>query len=200
VIHATEIVRNEKVVAQYGEGLNEGQNLPVDYYVARWYAAYTNANHEKRVAQQLQLREVQHFLPTYSSMRRWKDRRVTLQLPLFPGYVFVRMALRDRLRILQVPGLAYLVGFDGSPAALQDSEIESLREKLAEGARFEPHPYLRIGRRARVVRGPFQGMTGILSRRKNGARLVLSLDLISRSIALEIDPADLEPIGLTGMQ
>src|SRR5215469_17978008 len=84
----------------------------------QWYAAYTSANHEKRVAQQLTWRSVEHFLPVYESVRRWKDRRVPLQLPLFPGYVFVRLALRDRLRVLAVPGVARVVGFDGRPTVV----------------------------------------------------------------------------------
>src|SRR6266852_6040144 len=92
-----------------------------------WYAAYTVANHEKRVAEQLGLRSVEHFVPLYESVRRWKDRKVRLQLPLFPGYVFVRLALRDRLRVLQVPGVARLVGFNGQPAVLPDKEIEALQ-------------------------------------------------------------------------
>ena len=96
----------------------------------QWYAAYTSANHEKRVAKQLVVRDVEHFLPVYESMRRWKDRRVTLQMPLFPGYVFVRMVLRDRLRVQQVPGVAHFVGFDGSPAAIPDEEIDALRAAL----------------------------------------------------------------------
>src|SRR5437016_7105380 len=91
--------------------------LPAEYDVAQWYAAYTSANHEKRVSEQLGMREVEHFLPLYPSVRQWKDRRVKLDMPLFPGYVFVRMALRDRLQVLQVPGVARLVGFDGTPAA-----------------------------------------------------------------------------------
>ena len=97
---------------------------------ARWYAAYTCANHEKRVSEQLGVREVEHFLPLYSSVRRWKDRRVMLDLPLFPGYVFVRMAMRDRLQVQTVPGVARLVGFDGTPAALPDEEIGALRTSL----------------------------------------------------------------------
>ena len=97
---------------------------------ARWYAAYTCANHEKRVSEQLGVREVEHFLPLYSSVRRWKDRRVMLDLPLFPGYVFVRMAMRNRLQVQTVPGVARLVGFDGTPAALPDEEIDALRTSL----------------------------------------------------------------------
>ena len=115
------------------------------YCEPRWYAAYTCANHEKRVAEQLCVREVEHFFPVYSSVRRWKDRRVMLDLPLFPGYVFVRMAIRDRLRVQTVPGVARLVGFNGTPAALPDEEIEGLRTAFGGTARGGPHPYLISG-------------------------------------------------------
>jgi len=168
--------------------------LPVLFTEPHWFAAYTSANHEKRVALQLSVRSVEHFLPVYSSVRRWKDRRVTLDLPLFPGYVFVRLALRDRLRVLQIPGLAYLVAFDGTPSPLPDSEIDSLRSSLAGGIRVQPHPYLTIGRRIAVKSGPMAGFHGILVRRKGLSRLVVSLDLIQRSMAVEIDEADLEPL------
>ncbi len=151
--------------------INDGSSvelldLPLDYIKPRWYAAYTSANHEKRVAEQLGVRAVEHFLPTYSSVRRWKDRRVTLELPLFPGYVFVRMALRDHLRVVQVPGVARLVGFGGKPAALPG---------------------------VRVKDGPLAGLKGILLRWKGNWRVVVSLELIQRSMSVEIGASNLEP-------
>jgi transcription antitermination factor NusG len=156
-----------------------------------WYAAYTSANHEKRVAEQLGVRSVEHFLPLYESLRRWKDRKMRLQLPLFPGYVFVRLALRDRLRVLQIPGLANLVAFNGTPAAVPQDEIEALRTSLASGVRAEPYPYLTAGRRVRIKYGPLTGMEGILLRRKGSLRLVISIELIKRSVAVDLDLADL---------
>jgi len=165
--------------------------LPTRYCEARWYAAYTSANHEKRVSEQLGVREVEHFLPLYASLRRWKDRRVKLELPLFPGYVFVRTALRNRLQVLQVPGVVRLVGFDGAPTALPEDEIETLRTSLRDGLRAKPHPYLTVGRRVRVQAGPLAGLTGILLRRKSGARFVVSVDLIQRSVAVELSEAAL---------
>ncbi len=155
-----------------------------EYCEAAWYAAYTSANHEKRVAEQLGVRAVEHFLPTYSSVRRWKDRQVTLQLPLFPGC----------LRVQQVPGVARLVGFDGTPAALPEEEIEALRTGLVSGVRAEPHPYMTAGRRVRITAGPLAGNEGILVRRKGNLRVVLSIDLIQRSILVQIDAASLEPV------
>jgi transcription antitermination factor NusG len=127
-------------------------------------------------------------------LRRWKDRRVKLELPLFPGYVFVRLALCDQLRLLQVPGVARLVGFNGAPAALPTEEIEALKKGLACGVRAEPHPFLTVGRRVRMRSGPFEGRQGILLRRRGNLRLVLSLDLIMRSVVIDVDAVDVEPV------
>jgi len=168
--------------------------LPACCLKQHWYAAYTCANHEKRVAQQLIERQVEHFLPLYRSVRRWSDRRMQIDLPLFPGYVFVRLALRDRVRVLQIPSVVRLVGFGGLPTALPDQEMEAMRNGLLRQLRLEPHPYLTIGRRVRLTSGPLMGLEGILVRRKGLLRLILSLDLIQRSIAVEVDSADVEPI------
>jgi transcription antitermination factor NusG len=168
--------------------------LLADYIRPRWYAAQTCARHERRVLEQLNRRTVEAYLPLYGSTRNWKDRRVHLELPLFPGYVFVHVALRDRLQILQTPSVVRLVGFGGHAAALPDQEIESLRLGLAREMRIEPHPYLKLGHRVRVRTGPLHGLEGILVRKKNGSRLVISLDLIMRSVAVEIDVAELEPV------
>lgn len=165
-------------------------DFPVEHE-ERWYVANTSANHEKRVAEQLAARSVEHFLPTYSSVRRWKDRSVKLQLPLFPGYVFVRLALRERLNVLNVRGVATLVSFCGIPACLPDPEIEALRASLARGVAAEPHPYLVAGKKVCLLSGPLAGLTGILVRRKNGARFVVSVNLIQRSVAVELNEADL---------
>src|SRR5208337_1007504 len=167
--------------------------LAFGYSEPRWYAAYTSANHEKRIAMQFGQRSLEHFLPLYDSVRRWKDRRVQLQLPLFPGYVFVHFALRDRLQVLQTPGVVKLVSFNGLPAPLPDAEIEALRASLESGLRGEPHPYLQAGRRATVKSGPLQGLEGIILRRKNRTRFILSFDLIMRSVAVELDETDLTP-------
>lgn len=161
---------------------------------ARWYAAYTCANHEKTVAAQLQARSIEYLLPLYSSMRRWKDRRVLVEFPLFPGYVFVRHALCDRLRVLQIPSLVRLVGFGGQPYALAEEEIAFLRGSVSGTTGFAPHPYLRVGSRVRIVRGPLCGAAGILLRRKNEWRVVLSIDVIACSASVEVDFADIERI------
>ena len=166
---------------------------PAEAERQRWYAAYTCVRHEKRVAEQLQEGSVQCFLPVYHSVRRWKDRRKELDLPLFPGYVFVRIELRDRLRVLQLPGVVRFVSFGGQPAPLCDSDIEALSNGLTTGILAEPHPYLKIGRRVRVHSGPMAGLEGILIRKNDRFRLELSIDLIMRSICVEVDEADVEP-------
>ncbi len=159
---------------------------------SHWYALYTCSRHEKRVAMQIERRQVDCFLPLYRSVRRWKDRRKELELALFPGYVFVYMPLSTKLKVLEVPGAVRLVSVNGKPAALPAAEIESLRNRLTENAKVEPHPYLRAGRRVRVRCGAFQGLEGVIVRRKDSCRLIFSIDLIHRSLAIEVDEADLD--------
>jgi transcription antitermination factor NusG len=178
----------------------EADRLPFDctqsmgYLQPRWYAAYTCANHEKRVCEQLTQRRLASFLPVYESVRRWGDRRMRLQLPLFPGYVFVRIPLVDRLHVLQVPGVVRLVGFNGCPSPLPEEEIEGLKAGLAAGVVAEPHPFLTVGRRVRIMGGPLEGRQGILLRRKGSLRVVLSIELIMRSVVVEVDESNVEPI------
>jgi transcription antitermination factor NusG len=163
----------------------------------KWHAVYTSANHEKRVREQLEQRSVESFLPMYESVRRWKDRRTRLNLPLFPGYVFVRMPSRDRLKVLQVPGVAHLVGFGGQLTPVPEEDIQAIRACLAGPNRAQPHHYLKSGQQVRVLNGPLAGLTGIVVREKKQARFVISFDLLQRSVAVEIDAADLGPDGST---
>jgi transcription antitermination factor NusG len=165
-----------------------------EYIEPHWYAVSTCSRHEMKVAEQLARRSVEYFLPLYRSVRRWKDRRVQLLLPLLPGYVFVRLALRDRLQVLQVPGVAKLIGFNGAPTPLPQEEIEALRKGLASDVRAVPHPYLTLGRHIRVNAGPLAGLHGILVKRKNMARIVVSVELIQRAMAVEVDEADVEVV------
>ncbi|MFB3916885.1 MAG: transcription termination/antitermination protein NusG [Terriglobales bacterium] len=172
----------------------EGQTLypePLEYREPHWYAVYTFPRHEKTVQEQLLLRSVPSYLPLYESRSRWKDRMVRLQLPLFPGYVFVRIPLRQRLRVLEIPGVVRLVGFNGHPAVLQDDEIESLQRSLAV-RNAVPFPYLATGKRVHIKSGPLQGLQGVVVRRKGKLRIVVSVDSILRSISLEIEAADLQ--------
>lgn len=155
-----------------------------------WHAAYTSSRHEKTVAEHLRQREVECFLPLYETIRRWNNGRHRVQLPLFPGYVFVHMGTRDKLRVLQVPGLVQLVTFQGAPAALPDSEIQSLRGALATGVLAQPHRYLSVGSKVEICRGPLQGLRGILLRHQGQFRVVLSVEMIMRSIVVEVEASD----------
>jgi transcription antitermination factor NusG len=173
----------------------QSQGVPATSGDARyWYAVYTCANRERRVAEQFVARGIEHFLPLYESVRKWQDRRVRLKLPLFPGYVFVSLALRNRLAVLQVPGVAHLVGFDGRPAAVPEVDVMRVREFLSRGFRAEPCRLLKAGRRVRVKAGPLAGMEGIVARRKNGNRLVISFALIQQAIAVEVSGEELEAL------
>jgi len=176
-------------MAQINSADSSAQHSP-----SQWYALYTCARHEKRVAEQIERRRMSCYLPLYRSVRRWKDRRKELELALFPGYVFVHMSLANKVKVLEVPGAVRLVSFNGQPAALPAEEIEMLRTRLASNSKVEPHPFLRAGRKVRVHSGPFQGLEGVVVRRKDRCRLIFSIDLIQRSLAIEVDEADLEAV------
>jgi transcription antitermination factor NusG len=161
----------------------------------RWFAVHTRSRHEKSASEQLRCREVETFLPLYQSTRRWRNGDHDVQLPLFPGYTFVRIALKDRLQVLKVPSVVRLVGFNGTPVPLEDQEVEGLRSALASGVNAAPHPYLTVGRRVRITAGPLNGHEGILVRRKGALRVVLSIDLIQRSVLVDLGAYELEPAG-----
>ena len=159
-----------------------------------WYAVRTRSNHEKRVAERMGHRNIEHLLPLYTSRRQWKDRKVSLSMPLFPGYLFARLRVRERLRVLEVPGVAGLVGIGSQPAPLSDDEIRAVQGCMNPKSGLVPHPYLRVGNRARVRSGPFQGIEGIVVRTDSETRLVISFSLIQSSVTLEIDQIELEPV------
>jgi transcription antitermination factor NusG len=185
----TEGIIMELVTA--GQGAAQSK-LPEECLEEKWYAVYTWARHEKCVAAQMGQRRIRGFLPLYRSVHRWKDRRKEVELALFPSYVFVRLALRDRVRVLEIPGVVSIVSSRGKPIPLADREIESLQRGVDSCVSMEPHPFLQVGRRVRVRCGPFVGMEGILVRRKEGFRLVASIELLMRAVAIEIDEADVE--------
>jgi len=166
--------------------------LPIEPEGANWYALYTAPRHEKSVADQINRCGISCFLPLYRSIRRWKDRRKELAMVLFPGYVFVHVAPQDRLQVLQLPGAVRIITFNGHPIALPEQEIELLRGRLSSTHLMEPHPYLRVGRRIRVRSGSLQGLEGIIVRKKDRCRLVFSIDLIMRSVAVEVDEDEVE--------
>lgn len=174
----------------------EGNNLTGDvYFQPRWYAAYTRSRHEKAVSEMAERKSIETFLPLYEVVRRWKNGDHRVQFPLFPGYAFVRIALRDRQEVLKVPGVVCLVGFNGTPVALPDEEVETMRRALSHGLKAMPHPYLTVGQGVRVTAGPLVGLQGILVRRKGAFRLIVSVDLIQRSVLVDLDANVLDPIG-----
>ena len=162
--------------------------------VEHWYAVSVRPRYERLVSRHLEQRGVNYLLPIYRSMRRWKDRRKELEMALFPGYVFVNIDARDRLGVLMVPGALRFVTFQGQLAAVADSDIRALESSMSAGLGAKPHPYLRQGRRVQVKRGPLAGVEGIVIRRKERFRLVLSIDLIMRSVVVEVDESDVEPL------
>ena len=162
----------------------------------RWYAVYTKSRHEKRIKEQLDGRSIESFLPLYQAVHRWKDRRVAVSLPVFPGYVFVRISLPEhRLPVAALPGVVNLVGRPGCPTPIADQEIEALRICSAHRRRMVPHPYLMAGGRVRVRNGPLADMEGILIRQKGKSRLILSVNLIARAVAVEVDAGDVTSVG-----
>jgi transcription antitermination factor NusG len=169
-----------------------------------WYALYTRHQHEKTVAEILAYKGFETLLPLYKVMRRWRDRTKLLSLPLFPCYVFLNGGLERRLDIMTTPGIHALVSNAGQPAAIPAAEIDSIRRAVESGSRIEPHPMLRCGDWVRVKCGPLEGIQGILVRKKNLCRLVLSVEMLGKAAAVEVDGLLVErvngkPPGLCGM-
>lgn len=155
-----------------------------------WCAVYTRHQHEKSVSETLEAKGFEVFLPLYESTRRWKDRRKVLSLPLFPCYVFVRGAIERRLPVLTTPGVYMIISHGEKVATVPEGEIEAIRRTLEGHFKVEPHPFLRCGERVRVVRGSLSGVEGVLTRKKNLFRLVISVEMLAQSVAVEIDAMD----------
>jgi transcription antitermination factor NusG len=160
----------------------------------RWYAVFTLPQNEKSAARQLQLREIEAFLPTYESLRVWKNRqRVRLELPLFPSYLFVRICRSQRSRVLAAPGVLRIVGNHRDPIPVPEATIDFLRSGLFAKS-IEPYSELVVGERVRIRSGPLQGLEGVLVRKNNNLRFVLTIDLINRHASVEIGAENLEPV------
>ncbi len=162
-----------------------------------WYALYVQVNHEKKVAEQLRKKNIDHFLPLLNTWSKRRDRRVRLQVPLFPGYVFVHAVLDNtvHVEILKIPGSVYIVRSSEGPATIPEYQVESLRTVLENADSLTLHPYLSQGDWVEVVRGPFAGCTGILQRinPKKGT-LVISIDVIRRAASVQLAIEDVVPI------
>jgi transcription antitermination factor NusG len=170
------------------------ENETASSAVQPWWALYTRHQHEKTVADMLSAKGFDVFLPLYESLRRWKDRRKVLSLPLFPGYVFVRGSYERRIDVVSTPGVFTILSRGDRFATIPEQEIDGVRKTVEGRLRVEPHPFLKCGERVRVIRGTLQGVEGILTRKKNMFRLVLSVEMLAQSVVVEIDASDVEPV------
>jgi transcription antitermination factor NusG len=188
-------VGNEHIPGELDAGMSASVALVSSAMESpKWFAVYTTPRHEKAVARHFDFRAIESFLPLYTEMHRWKNGcRVNVEQPLFPGYIFARIGRRDSTQVLSVPGVLLIVGSGRESLALPDLEIEALRSGL-HLRKFEPHPYLVVGEKARIKSGSLAGMVGILARKKNSLRVVLTLELIMRSVAVEVDADELERV------
>lgn len=158
-----------------------------------WYAACTQPRHEKTVEKFLRIREVETYLPLHRKIRSWNGRKAQIEVPLFAGYVFVRLPLDQRGKVFEHPSVHSFVSFNGRPASMPDEEIAALRNSLAARS-AEPCPFLVAGKRIRISNGPLQGLEGTILRRKGKLRMIVSVDFLQRSIAVDLEPADLQAI------
>jgi transcription antitermination factor NusG len=159
-----------------------------------WYALRVKPRFERAVFQNLAAKGFRSFLPLYKERRRWSDRVKLVELPLFPGYVFCSLDIHRRLPVLQTPGVLHFVSFDGEPAPVEQREIEALQTAVSSGAPLSPWPYLREGQQVIVARGPMRGLTGILLKVRDEFRLIISVTLLMRSVAVEIDREAVRPL------
>jgi transcription termination/antitermination protein NusG len=152
-----------------------------------WFAVVTKPRHEKTVSAAFRAKGIPEFLPQYRSRRRWTDRTTTIELPLFPGYLFCRFDGAQSLAVRQTPGVVAVVGFAGKPEPIPEDEISAIRTTTESGRPFQPWPYPVAGDRVRIERGPLAGVSGIVLREKGEVRIVVSVELLQRSVAVEIE-------------
>ena len=159
-----------------------------------WYAVYTRHHHEKCVAGNVSGKGIETFLPLYNVRSLWADRVKTIQKPLFPCYLFVRMALEGRLAVLQTAGVHFLVGTSDGPVPIPDHEIDAIQRAMMGRLRLEPCPFINVGDRVRITHGALEDIEGILIRKKSGYRVVLSIEMLQKSVAVEIPDCYIEPV------
>jgi transcriptional antiterminator NusG len=157
--------------------------------VRSWFALQTRPRYERKVHSELQEKGVQAFLPLHSEIHQWTDRKRTVEMPLFPGYIFVRVtsSVDDRVRVLRTNGVINFVGARNIGVAIPDSEIDSVQSVVKSGLPFNPHPHLEIGQRVYVRGGCLDGVQGVLTAVNGDRGLVISVNLIHRSIAMRIE-------------
>ncbi len=154
---------------------------------AEWHALTVKPRHEKVVARNLRSNGLEEFSPAYRTRRRWCDRIKEIETPLFPGYVFCHFSFEQRMLVLNTPSVASVVGFGKNPAPVGDQEIAAIRAVLASGLPAQPWPYLRAGQRVRIEQGCLEGVVGILLREKDLYRVLVNVEILQRSVAVEID-------------
>lgn len=161
-----------------------------------WFAVHTRSKCEKKVAVQLCEKQINCFLPTVKEVHHWSDRRKVIDQPLFPGYVFVRIPAEDeaRISVLRTNGVAGFVGIQGQAIPIPDSEIENIQLLLSSRVPFEPYPFLRVGQKVRIRGGCLDGVEGILIAKNSDRSVVISVNLIQRSLAVRVSGFDLEPV------
>jgi len=159
-----------------------------------WWAVYTRHQHERTVAGNLSENGIETFLPTYQVVRQWKDRKKHLSLPLFPCYLFVRAASDRRTQVLSAPGVYCIVSAAGHPAPVPAIQIEAIQRAVGSSLPVEPHPFLHCGDWVRIKAGPLANVEGILLRKKGSCRLILSAELLQKSLAVEVDAFNVEPL------
>ncbi len=162
-----------------------------------WGVLQVVANHEKRVARQLFVRSLEHYLPLYTERSRWTDRTVVLERPLFPGYVFVRYSPETRISVLSAPGVLKLLG-DSKTGMVNSAEVDRIREALASGYALKPHPGISVGTRVRVCRGIFQSVEGVVTELRRDCNVVIALSAVQQYFSLQVDLRDIEVLPKTG--
>lgn len=160
-----------------------------------WFAVQVRTKHELAIADCLRAKGYEHFLPLYKCRRTWSDRIKEVQLPLFPGYLFCRFDPHARLPILKTPGVVQVVGNGRTPTPVDDLEVAALQTLVASGLPNQPWPFLQTGDRVQIQAGPLRGLEGLLVAFKGNCHLVLSVSLLQRSVAVEIDSAFVVPVG-----
>jgi transcription antitermination factor NusG len=168
-------------------------NLLSDLPESRWYALYVRSQHEKSVLAQLEAKQHEAFLPLYESTNKWADRWKSVALPLFPGYVFCRFKQTQRTSVLATSGVVNVVKFGPDPASIPQSEIEAVRLIVNSRVMAEPYTGLGLGEEVTMSAGPLRGLTGILTDVRKSPRLVVSIDLLNRSVSVEVDRAWVVP-------
>jgi transcription antitermination factor NusG len=163
--------------------------------LANWYALFTRHQFEKSVALALSNKNFEIFLPLCPSVRQWQDRAKLLSVPLFPGYLFIREGMDQQLQILTTPGVVRIVGWGGRPAVVPQVQLEAVKRIIESRLTVESHPLLERGDRIRVKTGPLAGLEGILARIKGATRLVVSMEMLGQSAAVEIDILSVARIG-----